>query len=313
MSVGRKKFLKSRHEFSEPIFCMTIGMFLFLSLFFASAMWAQQRDPSTSASVSDLTLQNLSRVAASATEIKGVLLKDPGLMVELKRWVARDSSEHGQIVGDGELNDDAIFDRLESDVQFRSVATALVQRYGYLIPKINPESDLAKEQDLLRVERTKWMAQAEEEQRAQERQKAEENLKKASACQALHDADCNPTQAGNQAPAKPAGQIREYESSPYGNFPGYRPLPEMPSGNGANLQRTQLMQTGDSYQGNLSQNPQLSLANAPGGSSYPNTMGMGSFGSIPSDSGDSGTNKQLAGIFSGQGGQGMSGPSDGMF
>jgi len=45
-----------------------------------------------------LALQNLSRVAASAAEIKGVLVKDAGLMVELKHWVARDATDHGQIV-----------------------------------------------------------------------------------------------------------------------------------------------------------------------------------------------------------------------
>ena len=102
---------------------------------------------------------------------KSILLKDSGLMVELKRWVAKDATDHGQIIGETDLSDYAIFDRLGSDIEFRSVATALVQKYGYLIPKLNPESDLAKEQDLLRVERTKWLAQAQEEERAQARQK----------------------------------------------------------------------------------------------------------------------------------------------
>ena len=97
---------------------------------------------------SDLANQNMSRVAASAAEIKSILLKEPGLLVELKRWVAKDSTDHGQIVGETELSDYAIFDRLESDIHFRSIATVLVQRYGFLIPKINPESDLAKDRGI---------------------------------------------------------------------------------------------------------------------------------------------------------------------
>src|ERR1700723_3749606 len=68
---------------------------------------------------SELAKQNFSQVAASAGSIKVVLLKDVGLMVELKRWVAKDATDHGQIVSDQDLTDDAIFDRLENDIEFR--------------------------------------------------------------------------------------------------------------------------------------------------------------------------------------------------
>lgn len=113
---------------------------------------------------SELTLMNLSRVAASAAQIRAVLTGSPGLLVDLKRWVARDAASHGQILGDADLTDNAIFDRLEADVQFRSVATSLLQKYGYLVPDVNPGSDLAKEHDLLLQERTKLMAQRQERQ-----------------------------------------------------------------------------------------------------------------------------------------------------
>src|SRR5689334_25195604 len=105
---------------------------------------AQDRQPPV-AQTSELGRENLSRVAASAADIKAVLLKDTGLLVELKRWVAKDATGHGQIISDGDLTDDAIFDRLETDTQFRSVATLLVQKYGYLVAKLNPESQAAKE------------------------------------------------------------------------------------------------------------------------------------------------------------------------
>ena len=38
---------------------------------------------------SDLAQENLSRVAASVTQIRQVLVKDEGLLVELKRWLAK--------------------------------------------------------------------------------------------------------------------------------------------------------------------------------------------------------------------------------
>src|SRR2546422_5922773 len=51
---------------------------------------------------------------------------------------------------------------------FRALATRLLQRYGYLIPKLNPDSELAKEQDLVRKERAHRLAKAEAEERSEE-------------------------------------------------------------------------------------------------------------------------------------------------
>src|SRR5215831_1689245 len=84
--------------------------------------------------LSDLARENLSRVAASSIQIREVLVRDSGLMVELKRWVAKEASDNGQVVEDSSLTDQAIFERLDRDVAFRSVATRLLQRYGYLLP-----------------------------------------------------------------------------------------------------------------------------------------------------------------------------------
>ena len=84
-------------------------------------------------------------MAASADQLKEVLVKDVGILVELKRWVAKEATDNGQIVEDSSLTDQTIFDRLEGDITFRSVATRLVQRYGYLRPIINPDSEVGKE------------------------------------------------------------------------------------------------------------------------------------------------------------------------
>src|ERR1700747_613515 len=86
------------------------------------ATYGQDRRPSP-LSNSDLGRANLNRVSASAAEIKVVLIKDPGLMVELKRWVAKDATDHGQILRDEDMTEDAIFDRLNADIQFRYIVT----------------------------------------------------------------------------------------------------------------------------------------------------------------------------------------------
>ena len=72
----------------------------FLSLLLALLMVcpgtpAQQATPTA---VSDLASENLNRVAASATQIEEVLRKEPGLLVELKRWVAKEATDRGQLV-----------------------------------------------------------------------------------------------------------------------------------------------------------------------------------------------------------------------
>src|SRR5690242_20309341 len=69
--------------------------------------------------VSDLAKDNYSRVAASSVDIRAVLVREAGLLVELKRWVAKEATDDGQIVEDADLTDQAIFDRLDRDVTFR--------------------------------------------------------------------------------------------------------------------------------------------------------------------------------------------------
>ena len=144
----------------------------FVTLMFCVGAWAQANDPRHQShdvvqsvrppEPSDLAKENLERVAASAAQIQAVLIKDPGILVELKRWVAKEATDNGQIVEDDLLTDQAIFDRLDRDVAFRSVATRLVQRYGYLLPSVNPDSDIGKQQDLVLKERARRLASRED-------------------------------------------------------------------------------------------------------------------------------------------------------
>jgi len=116
---------------------------------------------------SDLAKDNFERVAASAIQLQAVLVKDAGLFVELKRWVAKEATDNGQIVEDSSLMDQAIFERLDRDIAFRSVATRLVQRYGYLLPSVNPDSAIGKEQELVLKERARRLVQIESQEDSQ--------------------------------------------------------------------------------------------------------------------------------------------------
>src|SRR5579862_828771 len=77
---------------------VAVGL-LFIAVQCAPAARAQQRNDAT-APPTDLALENQSRVAATVPEIKEVLETDAGMMVELKHWVAKDASDHGQILSD---------------------------------------------------------------------------------------------------------------------------------------------------------------------------------------------------------------------
>jgi polysaccharide export outer membrane protein len=173
----------------------------------AIGTWGQTQRPAPPPK-SDLERENLSRVTASAGEIKVVLIKDPGLMVELKRWAAKDAAEHGQIVSDSDLTNQAIFDRLAVDVAFRGIATALLRQYGYLIPKLNPDSELGKERELVIQERAKWLAKHQEEELTETRQRDARDQPSATtsnACDPRSDAGC---------PTPPARKRSEDDSAP---------------------------------------------------------------------------------------------------
>jgi polysaccharide biosynthesis/export protein len=161
--------------------CRLVLVTLFLLTLGSWGLFGQTRQQ-TPAPQSELARQNMARVAASVGQLVTILHKDPGLMVELKRWIAKDATDHGQLISDSDLTDEAIFDRLENDVVFRSVTTSLVQKYGYLQPTIDPDSFLGKQQDLLMKERVKWVAQAEEEERTNAREEQNRALQQTRMC-----------------------------------------------------------------------------------------------------------------------------------
>ena len=208
----------------------------------AGTVMAQNQRPAPISS-SELGRENLSRVAASAVDIKTVLVKDPGLMVELKRWVAKDATQHGQIITDVELSDDAIFNRLTIDVEFRSVATVLLQRYGYLVAQVNPDSAAGKEQELLAKERAKWMAQNEEEEYTKARTKNSQRSRNTGYCEQENDPQCIERQPSNdqqQYPDQQGGPRQDQANPPYQYGPGDSNPQRNPRNSGDLIERASL-------------------------------------------------------------------------
>lgn len=90
-------FRQQKRMSIRPLFALAI----FTGLVFCCVPMARTQQRSQPASkASDLAQQNMSQVAASTAEIKAILTRDEGLVVELKRWVAKDATDHGQAFTD---------------------------------------------------------------------------------------------------------------------------------------------------------------------------------------------------------------------
>jgi len=214
-----------------------VALALLVCLWLCSVLLAQMSEPQNerpavqpalqktkAPEVSDLAKDNYGRVAASSSDIRAVLVREAGLLVELKRWVAKEATDNSQIVEDADLTDQAIFDRLDRDVIFRSVATRLLQRYGYLMPTPNPQSDLGKEQDLILKERARRLVAIEQQEDAastslQPRKDASQEMDRAVDCDSRPDDDCE---------SRDQGRPRTRRTSP-GSSPSQDLSPTPPS------------------------------------------------------------------------------------
>jgi polysaccharide biosynthesis/export protein len=162
-----------------------------LAINLASAARPQQRQNVPPRPPADIVKDNLDRVAGTPEQILEALNKDSGLMVEFKQLLAREAGTVGQIVEESDLSDAAIADRLRQDLRTRVLATRLLRRYGYLLPKLNPDSDLAAEHNLVLRERAK------EIERASERRDPaadQPRIEQTDACDSPRSAQCSPSQ-----------------------------------------------------------------------------------------------------------------------
>lgn len=239
----------------------------------SSGLFAQTSQQRTVMAQSELARQNMSHVAASVGQLAVIFHRDPGLMVELKRWIAKDATDHGQLISDDDLTEEAILDRLQNDTVFRAVATSLVQKYGFLKPTLNPESPQAQEQQFLIRERARYIAQDEEMSRNRSRQ--QQGASQAQLCDPTNR-DCS-TQGNNNSSIQqlPSGQQPGTNEMPGGSAPdlqnnpaippGTPPQPAPPSGDAGQLMRTSADDSGIDQLGTGSEmGPDASGPNATG-------------------------------------------------
>ncbi len=179
----------------------------------------------STAEASDLSRENLNRVAASAVQIKEILARDAGLLVELKRWIAKEATDSGQVVEDSKLADDAVFDRLSRDLAFRAVATRLLQRYGYFTPSPNPDSSFGKEEDLLLKERARRLVQIESQEDVDLQPKKNginnQEVERTTTCDPRQDEDCEkPGTTSTRRPNRPTSNQAPVPDENPGAMPG---------------------------------------------------------------------------------------------
>lgn len=173
-----------------------------LLLAFAKTASAQEPRLPVGAPAADIVKDNLSRAAATPEQILELLGKDSGLMVEFKQVLAKDAGINGQILIEADLSEGAIAERLHSDLRCRVLATALLRSYGYLLPRINPDSDPAAEHNLVLRER------AQEIQRASERRgvtQEQARSERTNGCNARND-PCAPLEIPPSGDSRPTMQ-----------------------------------------------------------------------------------------------------------
>jgi protein involved in polysaccharide export with SLBB domain len=224
----------------------SFASFALLGMVLSGAAAAKQRQalpPGTGQQAShpsDFGAENEKRVAASPVQIREVLAKNPGLLVELKKYIAREATANGQILDDSDLSEQSIFERLDDDILFRAAATRILQRYGYLLPDVNPDSELGKQQELVLKERARRLVQIEAQEdgeslKPQSKQQTEPLL-------ATDDESCNPRETdadcrGSFAPPRHGRELSNPAESP-DNAPEAPRLPNQvaPSNRSALLQ-----------------------------------------------------------------------------
>jgi protein involved in polysaccharide export with SLBB domain len=150
-------------------------------------------------SASQLAKDNLDKVSASEAQITAALNANPGLLVELKRWVAQQAADSGQIIRDSDMTDATIASRLANDVRFRAAATRMLQGFGYLLPKMNPDSEVGRRQAALEQERIREFVA----QQAQQKQLATCDASSAdSNCQTNEKSPRKAVQTNSSNPAE---------------------------------------------------------------------------------------------------------------
>jgi polysaccharide export outer membrane protein len=187
--------------------------------------WQQQMSRQGGRAGADIVADNLDRVAASVEQILEVVNRDAGLIVELKRLLAQDAGASGQLLEEADLSNAAINERLREDLHLRVLATRLLRRYGYLLPKLNPDSEVAQERKFVLQERAQQIVRASERNYAPRETPPE---KTSTACDDMQTEDCA-FPGRSQFRGAPANEFPGQESQPAEQSPSRDEFPAAPN------------------------------------------------------------------------------------
>ena len=202
---------------------------------------------------SGIVADNLERVAATTEQILEAVNRDAGLMVELKRAIAEDAGESGQILEESDLSENAVTERLREDLRTRVLATRLLRKYGYLLPKLNPDSELAQEQKLVFQERAQELARA-----------AEHNYRPQEQTPAEQFANCGAQQSDCEVPERAPQRTRAYSNADSHEAIPSNQSPEQTERPGQST-RPEMLRTDAPEAGSFEAAPATSTQGYPGG------------------------------------------------
>src|ERR1700752_3891944 len=92
----------------------SIALYAAFAISGGAGLFAQTSQQRPVMAQSELARQNMSRVAASVGQLVVIFHRDPGLMMELKHWISKDGTDHGQLISDEDLPRETHFDRLHN-------------------------------------------------------------------------------------------------------------------------------------------------------------------------------------------------------
>src|SRR5438067_4428524 len=118
--TSTNKDLVQRRDNNRSLFFQAL-LSLFLCATSAAPLHAQTERPANSNGRAAEQAEQL--VSLSADTIEGMLLREPGLLLEVKKALVRKAYEEGRLLDPADLTDDALFELLRDDNDVRILAT----------------------------------------------------------------------------------------------------------------------------------------------------------------------------------------------
>src|SRR5581483_4072876 len=114
----------------------------------AAAASAAPQGPQTRVPDADPTNTDQAEVSLSAESIIGILSREPGLTLQVKRMLVKKAAEQGRILYESELTDEALFDLIRKSPSIRALATQEIASRGYVTvrPTLEETEKLKRQQ-----------------------------------------------------------------------------------------------------------------------------------------------------------------------